>query len=113
MCHDLAQCIIIFAPIKQNPQKYIANMKIHAYIERNSKGYYSIFTKESLPNVFLAGYGYSPQEAIKDFWKSYEDIKGMQENVPAIEVVFLYYLCGKKDRKRKPLKKGLRLIRIE
>lgn len=87
-------------------------MKIHAYIERNSRGYYFIFAKESLPNAFLAGYGYSPQEAIKDFWKSYEDIKGMCEYVPAIEVVFLYHLCGKKDRKRKPMKKGLRLIKI-
>ena len=70
-------------------------MKVHAYVERNSTGYYSIFAKESFHNFYLAGYGYSLQNAKEDFWTSYKEMKEMENDVPEIEVQFLTFLCGK------------------
>lgn len=88
-------------------------MKAHAIVERTTKGYYSIFTKEMLPRICVLGYGSSLHNAIKDFWICYEEMKEMVEDAPEIEVEFLTFLCGKKDRKRKPSKKGLRLVKIK
>lgn len=87
-------------------------MKVHAIVERNSRGFYSIFAKESFPHFILLGYGKSLQEAKKDFWAFYNEMKEMYEDTPEIEVVFLTYLCGKKDRRKKPIMKGLRLHQL-
>lgn len=65
--------------------------KITAIIERSSDGEYSIYTREKLDKIGLHGYGPTPEEAIKDFWEAYDEMKELLNgDVPEIEVTFKY-----------------------
>lgn len=66
-------------------------MKVTAIIERSPDGEYAIYTKEKTGKMGLHGYGPTPEEAKKDFWEAYEDIKDvLNGDVPEIEVTFKY-----------------------
>lgn len=65
--------------------------KVTAIIERNSEGEYSIYTLEKLEKIGLHGYGATPEEAIKDFWEAYNEMKELLNGeVPEIDVTFKY-----------------------
>ncbi|MBR5716718.1 MAG: hypothetical protein IKX59_09040 [Bacteroidales bacterium] len=65
--------------------------KITAIIERNPDGEYSIYTQEKLGKVGLHGYGPTPEDAIKDFWVAYDEMKELLNgDVPEIDVSFKY-----------------------
>lgn len=88
--------------------------ELTAIVER-SGNYYSIFAIEEVDSWFLMGYGYSIEEAKRDFWQSYKEFQAMGAQLPKLHVRFLTYLCGNKTlryvrRKRKTKsKKGLGL----
>lgn len=64
-------------------------MKVTAIIERGKDGLYSIYTEEETGNIGLHGFGDTPEEAINDFWESYEEMKELLNgNVPEIDVTF-------------------------
>lgn len=70
-------------------------MKITAIIERNGSNYYQISSEDKLGNCFLAGYGYSVEEAKQDFMVCIEESKEiMQEQglyaEENVEVIFRY-----------------------
>lgn len=62
-------------------------MKVTAIIERSKDGLYSIYTEEETGNIGLHGFGDTPEEAIKDFWEAYEEMKELCD-VPKIDVTF-------------------------
>lgn len=73
-------------------------MKITALIERNSNNYYQISCDSEICNCCLGGYGYSVEEAKKDFFESIAEAKAIiaerGEELPAdavdITVEFKY-----------------------
>lgn len=69
--------------------------EVTAIVER-SGNYYSIFTTEDFDSCFLMGYGYSIEEAKRDFWQSYKELQTMGAQLPKLHVRFLTYLCGNK-----------------
>ncbi len=65
--------------------------KVTAIIERSPDGEYSIYTQEKLDKIGLHGYGATPEDAIKDFWEAYDEMKELLNGeVPDIEVTFKY-----------------------
>ncbi len=66
-------------------------MKVTAVIERSSDGEYAIYTREITGKMGLHGYGPTPEDAKRDFWKAYEEIKEiLNGDAPEIEVTFKY-----------------------
>ena len=64
---------------------------ITAVIERSSDGEYAIYTLETFEKFGLHGYGSTPEEAKRDFWTAYEEIKDiLKDEVPEIKVTFKY-----------------------
>lgn len=86
--------------------------ELTAIVER-SGNYYSIFTTEEFDSCFLMGYGYSIEEAKRDFWQSYKEMQSMGAQLPKLHVRFLTYLCGNKSlcyvRKKRNTKRKKRL----
>ncbi|MDO4163667.1 MAG: pilus assembly protein HicB [Bacteroides sp.] len=50
-------------------------MKIVGVIERNENNYYQISSDDEIMNCCFGGYGYSVEEAKKDFYESIEEAK--------------------------------------
>lgn len=73
-------------------------MKIKALIEKNDNNYYQISSEDELNGCCFGGYGYSVEEAKKDFYKSIEEAKEILiergEEIPKeahdIKVTFKY-----------------------
>lgn len=66
-------------------------MKVTAIIERSPDGEYAIYTLEKTGKMGLHGYGSTPEEAKKDFWEAYDEIKEiLNGDVPEIDVTFKY-----------------------
>lgn len=54
-------------------------MKITGIIERNDNNYYQISSDDEIMNCCFGGYGYSVEEAKKDFYESIEEAKHIIE----------------------------------
>lgn len=64
---------------------------VTAIIERSPDGEYAIYTHETFEKFGLHGYGSTPEEAKRDFWTAYEEIKEiLKDEVPEIKVTFKY-----------------------
>lgn len=67
-------------------------MEVKVTIEKSSDGTYSAFMEDLFPEFGLAGYGYTPKEAIDDFLLSYDETKDylhkIGKEMPSITFLF-------------------------
>ena len=66
-------------------------MEVTVYIHLGEDGIYSLFDEENSPlNYGLIGEGATPEEAIKEWYAVYEDMKKSyaENNIPFVEATF-------------------------